>query len=212
MMTKSSPDSLRERNKVRIRSQIVQAAIALLGERDLTDFTADDIAFKAEVGRATFFRYFDSKEAAIVTAFYEQRLSALVEALSAAPAALGPVDAVIWTFTQLEANFSKQRKFILMQSRMVSASSSLRAKALEYQAYYSQALADALAPRYKKLDANDLRPRLLSVSTLMVVTHTIDYWAADNGSLNLPQLMRTSLEQLKNGFADDVSKTTKGHR
>lgn len=212
MITKSSPDSLRERNKVRIRSQIVQASIALLGERNLADFSADDIAIRAEVGRATFFRYFDSKEAAVVAAFYEQRLSALVDALHAAPAALGPVDAVIWTFTQLEANFSKQRSMILMQSRMVSASPSLRAKALEYQAHYSKAVADAIAPRYKKLGPHDLRPGLLSVTTLMVVTHTIDYWAAGNGALNLPQLVRSSLEQMKNGFSDDIKKTAKSRR
>jgi len=212
MMTKSSPGSLRERNKIRIRSQIVQAAITLLGERDLADFSADDIAISAEVGRATFFRYFDSKEAAVVAAFYEQRLSALVDALSAAPAALGPVDAVIWTFKQLEANFSKQRSMILMQSRMVSASSSLRAKALEYQTYYSQAVADAIAPRYKKLGPHDLRPRLLSITTLMVLTHTIDYWADGNSTLSLPQLVRTSLEQMKNGFADDVSKAIRIRR
>jgi AcrR family transcriptional regulator len=212
-MSKSSPDSLRQRNKVRIRNQIIQAAIELLAERELADFSADDIAIKAEVGRATFFRYFDSKEAAVVAAFYEQRLAALVDALNAAPAALGPVDAVIWTFKRLEDNFSKQRSMILMQSRMVAASSSLRAKALEYQAFYSQAVADAIAPRYKKLAPHDLRPRLLSITTLTVVTHTIDYWAAGNSILSLPQLMRTSLEQMKNGFADDVEKkTTKSRR
>lgn len=208
MMTTSSPHSLRERNKVRIRTQIVEAAIALLGERESADFSADDIALKAEVGRATFFRYFDSKEAALVAAFYEQRLSALVATLNAAPAKLGPVDAVIWTFTQLEANFAKQRSMILMQSRAVAASSGLRAKALEYQAYYSQAVADAIAPRYKKLGPHDLRPRLLSTTALMVVTHTIDYWAAGNGSLNLPQLVRASLAQMKSGFSDTPAKTS----
>lgn len=212
MMTESSPGSLRERNKVRIRTQIVQAAMALLGEMDLADITADDIAIKAEVGRATFFRYFDSKEAAVVAAFYEQRLSALVDALNTAPATLGPVDAVIWTFKRLGANFAKQRSMILMQSRMVSASPGLRAKALEYQAYYSQAVADAIAPRYKNLGPHDLRPRLLSITTLMVVTHTIDYWAAGNSTLNLPELVRTSLEQMKSGFSEDLGKTTKGRR
>src|SRR3546814_7964558 len=79
VMITSSPYALRERNKVRIRTQIVEAAMALLSENETADFSADDIAIRAEVGRATFFRYFDSKEAALVAAFYEQRLFALVD-------------------------------------------------------------------------------------------------------------------------------------
>jgi AcrR family transcriptional regulator len=204
MMTKSSPGSLREKNKHRIRNQIIEAAMDLLGKRGLASITADDIAEKAEVGRATFFRYFDSKEAAVVVAFYEKRLSVLIDALHAAPITLGPVDAIIWTFKQLEANFAKQRSMIRLQSRALSASPTLRAKALEYQASYSQAIADAIAPRYKHLAPHDLRPRLLSVTTLMVVTSTIDYWSDGNSDLNLPQLVNTGLEQMKSGFSDDA--------
>lgn len=204
MMTKSSPNSLREKNKHRIRNQIIEAAMDLLGKRGLASITADDIAEKAEVGRATFFRYFDSKEAAVVVAFYEKRLSVLIDALHAAPITLGPVDAIIWTFKQLEVNFAKQRSMIRLQSRALSASPTLRAKALEYQASYSQAIADAIAPRYKNLAPHDLRPRLLSVTTLMVVTSTIDYWSNGNSDLNLPQLVNTGLEQIKSGFSDDV--------
>lgn len=207
-MTKSIPASRRERNKHRIRGQIVDAATALLGERELASFTADDIAAKADVARATFFRYFDSKEAAVVVAFYEKRLSVLVDALKAAPATLGPLDAIIWVFKQIEATFGKQRGMIRLQSEMLAASPYLRAKALEFQATYSQAIADAIAPRYQHLGPHDLRPRLLAITTLMVVSHTIDYWSAGNSSLNLPQLVIAGLEQMRSGFSDGVSKST----
>jgi AcrR family transcriptional regulator len=206
-MTTSTPISLREKNKARLRGQIVDAAAALLGQKDFSGLTADDIAAKAEVGRATFFRYFDSKEAAVVAAFYEQRLSALVTAMNAAPPALEPMDAIIWAFARLEGNFARQRGMILLQSRMVAASPGLRAKALEYQARYSEAMAQAIAPRYKHLGPHDLRPRLLSVATLMVVTSTIDYWAEGNGKLALPQLVSTALDQLKNGFSEEAGKS-----
>lgn len=92
---------------------------------------------------------------------------------------------------------------IRLQSRMVSDSPSLRAKALDFQASYSQAIAEAVAPRYKHLALHDLRPRLLSITVLMVVTSTIDYWSVGNSDLNLPQLVITSLEQMKRGFSDD---------
>ncbi|MFA5940455.1 MAG: TetR family transcriptional regulator [Sinimarinibacterium sp.] len=209
MINKSTPVSLREKNRLRTRGQIVDAATALLGERELASFTADDVAARAEVGRATFFRYFDSKEAAVVVAFYEQRLSALIDALNAAPTTLSAVDAIIWTFGRLEANFAKQRSMIRLQSRMLSSSPALRAKALEFQASYAQALADALAPRYTRLGPHDLRPRLLAITTLMVVTTVIDYWSDGNSTLNLPQLVIASLEQMKDGFSDDASDAAK---
>lgn len=212
MMNKSTPVSLREKNKLRIRGQIVAAATALLGKRDLATFTADDLAATAEVGRATFFRYFDSKEAAVVVAFYEQRLSALIDALNTAPDALNAVDAIIWTFSRLESNFAKQRSMIQLQSRMLSASPTLRAKALEFQTSYSQALADALSPRFKHLGPHDLRPRLLAITTLMVVTTVIDYWSDGNSTLNLPQLVVASLEQMKSGFSDDVGKVHRAQK
>ncbi|MDP3856741.1 MAG: TetR family transcriptional regulator [Stagnimonas sp.] len=205
-MTTSTPISLREKNRLRLRSQIVEATTALLGEMEFTGFTADDIAARAEVARATFFRYFDSKDAAVVAAFYEQRFAALVAVMNAAPAELGPVDAIIWAFTRLEENFSQQRAMILFQAKMVAASPGLRAKALEYQARYSQAIADAVAPRYGQLGPHDLRPRLLSVTTLMVVTSTIDYWADGNSGLSLPLLVNTALLQMKSGFSADKGK------
>lgn len=207
-MTKSTPLSRRERNKHRVRDQIVEAATALLGERELASFAADHIAEKADISRATFFRYFDSKEAAVVVAFYEKRLSVLIDALNAAPATLEPLDAIIWTFKQLETNFAKQRSMIRLQSQILSASPALRAKALEYQTTYSQAIADAIAPRYKDLGKHDLRPRLLAVTTLMVVTSIIDYWSAGKSPLDLPQLVNTGLEQMRSGFSGKASKTS----
>lgn len=208
-MDTSSPGSLRERNKHRVRGRIIAAAKAVLEETGLERLSADDIAARAEVGRATFFRYFDSKEAALVVAFYEQRLSALVETLNAAPANLGPLDAIIWVFKQLETNVAKQLAMIRRQSRMLATSPALRAKALEFQASYTQAIADAVTPRYKQLGPHDLRPRLLAVTTLMVVTSVIDYWSAARGDLDLPQLVNSGLEQMRTGFSDDPDRAAR---
>lgn len=196
------PASLRDRNKQRLRKQIVDAAMRLVAQRGLDKVTADDIAAAAEVGRATFFRYFDSKEAAVIVGFYEQRLMALVQMLNAAPPALGPMDAVIWTFRQLGASDAVDDKLVRLHARMVTTSTVLRARAFEFHARYEQAIADAIAGRYKRGRAGGLRPRLLAAATLAVVQACIEHWSAGDSIRDLTDLVLAALEQLKAGFSD----------
>ncbi|TMR10214.1 TetR family transcriptional regulator [Nonomuraea turkmeniaca] len=54
--------SLRERKQQRSREAIVEAAHALFEERGFDKVTVADIAERAQVGRATFFRYFGDKQ------------------------------------------------------------------------------------------------------------------------------------------------------
>lgn len=196
----AQPAALRSRNKLRVRNEIAAAAMSLAVERGLSHFSADDIAAAAQVGRATFFRYFDSKESAVVVGFYENRLQELVASLGEAPAQLGPVDALIWSFTRLGADFERQSKLVRLLATMLLTSPSLRAKALDYQASYEQAIATAIAGRYENLAADDLRPRWLAASTLAVSTTCVYHWSASEAPLSLPDLVTAALRQLKAGF------------
>jgi AcrR family transcriptional regulator len=63
-----SPDSqqpplgLRERKKQQTKQALERAAFALFAEQGYADTTVEDIAAAAQVSRASFFRYFGSKE------------------------------------------------------------------------------------------------------------------------------------------------------
>lgn len=46
-----------------VRTRMRDAGVALLAERELTDFSVDDICEKADVAKKTFYNYFDNKEA-----------------------------------------------------------------------------------------------------------------------------------------------------
>jgi AcrR family transcriptional regulator len=55
------PPSLRARKKRRTRDRIYDAALELFAERPYDEVTVDAICTRAEVGRATFFRFYGSK-------------------------------------------------------------------------------------------------------------------------------------------------------
>ena len=62
-MTSSAPGpgTLRERKKQRVREEIYNAALDLLAEQPYDKVSVDDICARAQVGRATFFRFYGSK-------------------------------------------------------------------------------------------------------------------------------------------------------
>jgi AcrR family transcriptional regulator len=198
--------SLRDLNKARVRQRIVESAIALVTEHGLDDVTADAIAADANVGRATFFRYFESKETAVIAGFLEQRLTALVTVLDAAPRDLAPMDAVIWTFRELAERFDQQLKLVRLHSRLIGSSALLRARTLEFYSRYEQAIAGAVAPRFGSLPPGDLRPRLLAAAVLAVVQVSVEHWAASKNKVDLGDLLSTALQHLDSGFAKPESR------
>ena len=52
---------VRERKRLETRARIADAAAQLASEHGIADTTVDEIAVAAGVGRATFFRYFESR-------------------------------------------------------------------------------------------------------------------------------------------------------
>jgi AcrR family transcriptional regulator len=57
----SAVSSLRARKKRRTRDRIYEAAVDLFATRPYAEVTVDEICERAEVGRATFFRFYGSK-------------------------------------------------------------------------------------------------------------------------------------------------------
>src|ERR1700677_997430 len=58
---------LPERKKIRTRESICRAAMELVGSNGYANITVEQIAEAAEVSHATFFRYFPSKDSALIT-------------------------------------------------------------------------------------------------------------------------------------------------
>ena len=58
--------NLRERKRARTREAIYEAAMELFEERPYAEVTVEDICERAEIGRATFFRFYGAKGALLL--------------------------------------------------------------------------------------------------------------------------------------------------
>lgn len=99
--------SLAERKRAAMRQRIATAAARLVASRGLAGATVDLIADAADIGRATFFRYFNSKEDAVAEGMNGHWLDRITAALAAQPPELGAMEAVIGAFGELARDFAE---------------------------------------------------------------------------------------------------------
>lgn len=78
----------RERHRTEIRERLFRSALRLFAERGYMETTVEDITEAADVGKGTFFNYFQTKEHVLAT-FGAERLASVERALERAKA--GPV-------------------------------------------------------------------------------------------------------------------------
>ncbi|MGW5197417.1 TetR/AcrR family transcriptional regulator [Streptomyces spiralis] len=76
-----APLGRRERNKIRTKERLYDAALTLFTEQGYDETSIDEIAERADVARGTFFNYFQHKEDLLST-WGEKRRSALTTALA----------------------------------------------------------------------------------------------------------------------------------
>src|SRR4051812_48729668 len=104
-MSHSEPESLGVRKRRATRTRIAVSAARLAGVRGVASTTVDQIAADAEVGRATFFRYYDTKESAVAEGITCPWLTVITAAIAGQPGGLGAKDALVAAFDDVAAQF-----------------------------------------------------------------------------------------------------------
>ncbi|MFL6154666.1 MAG: TetR family transcriptional regulator [Marmoricola sp.] len=187
---------VRERKRTETQQRIADAAARLASAHGISATTVDDIAAEAGIGRATFFRYFDSKELAIATGLSDVGAHVLADVIAGVPADLGPLDAVRAAYAHLGADFDALRPMFLEQAELSRSSSVLFAWTLHLYVDWETAIAEAVAPRFDDLTANDPRPRMLGALTMAAARLACDRWVADGGRGDLPALIQQHLSAI----------------
>jgi AcrR family transcriptional regulator len=185
---------LRERKRRATHQRIADEAARLATQKGVAATTIDEIAAAAQVGRATFFRYFDAKETAVAEGFSVPWMQLVIDNLVVQPADLGPMEAVIETFRTFAGALDNGRAdLVLQQTRMSQASPGLQAWTLRIYVRFEQAIAEAVAVRFPDLDPDDPRPLLVGALTMSAVRITLDTWLASGGTKDLPTLLQDAL-------------------
>jgi AcrR family transcriptional regulator len=193
---------LRERNKLRRREQIADAALRLFAERGFDGATIDEIAEAADVSRRTFFRYFARKEDVILD-WKRRTAEELREALVERPASESPLDAAHGALATVAAGYAERPDLTLALMRLFESAPKLHPDG-DYPAWDS-VLTEGIAERLGVDPLGDPGPRLLASVGVAVLTATVQSWAEAGGQGDLLALLDDGFAALRRATANSES-------
>jgi AcrR family transcriptional regulator len=210
--TAEHPDSsLRERKKLATRRKLRRVALDLFAERGYSSVTAEEIAEAADVSTRTFFNYFPSKEAVLLSADPD-RLADVRESVMAAAPGTPPVEV-------LRQALSAWAREVVAQlaelggdpagwlSRMKAARTDLHLRAAQASQMEAieRTIAGALAERLGTDPDRDPYPNLLAVLASGLFRNSLASWASSGGAVPLERLVDLSFEALADGLPETAS-------
>jgi AcrR family transcriptional regulator len=189
--------SLRERNRARTRASIQSHALALFREQGYGATTIDQIIDAAEVSESTFFRYFPTKEALVLTDDYDPQV---IAAYRAQPADVPPVRALRTAFAEVFGALTpdqqaEQRERIAL----ILAVPALRGSMLGQIAGAMNLLAEAIAERSGR-PADDFAVRTIA-GALAGVMLAVLAAMADDPQAEPAALIDQAIAQIEPGLA-----------
>jgi AcrR family transcriptional regulator len=210
IVSQNNGEGLRQRKRRATTETIASEAARLVLDQGMAATTVSQISAAAGVSRASFFRYFDTKERAVAEGFVGVWLTMITGALAAQPPELTATEAVRSAFGQLGQGFEPIRELTLSQARLSRSSAALSAWTLQVYLGYEEAIAAATAPRFGPLEAADPRPRLVGAITMAAIRLALDDWVASAGAADLPALIDGNLGSVTIDLAPRLASAQSG--
>jgi AcrR family transcriptional regulator len=186
-MTRWEPDA---------RGRLVEAAMALYGERGFDKTTVADIAARAGLTERTFFRYFTDKREVL---FWGSGLlqESLVNAVMSAPASAAPIDIVASAVAGTTVFFEGRRDYARKRHALISGHTELRERELIKLAALAEAIADALRRR----GVPALTAHLAAEAGIAIFKLAFESWLNGPKKKDLAAHVSESLTELKTVIA-----------
>jgi AcrR family transcriptional regulator len=173
---------LREQKKLKARADIASAALRLFTKYGFDAVSVEDIATEAGVSRRSFFRYFTSKEDALLADF-----PLLTDVLRSALSELGDadlLDAVLSVMHRMADTYEERRLAVLSRSEAWTRTPSVVAGSAKMAAEWRHALCEVIA-RQRGTDPYDLVPRVVSHLAVGTFQAAVERWVHLGGTGDL---------------------------
>ena len=169
------------------------AAIELFGEQGYDSTTVAQLAERAGLTKATFFRHFPDKRE-VLFAGQEVHSRLLADAIAGAPESATPLEAVAAALDAVAASFTPaQREFGPRLEAVIAENGELRERAAFKRAGLAATMADALRHR----GIPDPTASLAAELGVHAFSHAFTAWADPATTRTLPDLARESLAELR---------------
>lgn len=202
--------SLRERNKARARAEIADAALRLFFDRGFEGVTVDEIVGAAGVSRRTFFRYFETKEDALL-ADYPELNARLSEALRATEPAHA-MDAIRAGLHGMADWYIGRSDAVLARSQIIrDTSMNVAARNLEFLTQWERDVATAIANQVGT-GASDLLPRTAAAMIVGAFRAALTQWVRSSCGADLHALTDEALDLIEHGLQSALARPRKRTR
>ncbi len=181
-----------------VRAEIAELAFNVFAERGFDAVTATEVAAAAGISRATFFRYFDSKEDAVFVAQEEMGVK-IADELRERPDGEDAWTALRQAFAPAIAAYQHSPSHALARLRLIRCTPNLRVHQLERLAQWRELIGAALADRVG-LDATDIKVEALVGAALGALNAASSRWAESDGAEDLIELLDEAFAVLAQPF------------
>jgi AcrR family transcriptional regulator len=174
------------------QGRLEEAAMELFEERGFEETTVADIAARADLTKRTFFRYFADKREVLFAGSAALK-GAFVEAIAAAPADAGPLDAVAHGLDAMAGFFGKAGEHPRKRQAIITANPDLQERELVKMVGFAAAGAEALRVRGVK----DPAATLAAEAGIAVLRVAFEEWAGGPAGKDLGTLLDQGMAELR---------------
>jgi AcrR family transcriptional regulator len=189
---------LRSKSRKRLRAEIAEVAFNVFAERGFDQVTATEVAEAAGISRASFFRYFESKEDAVFVA-QEEMGANVAAALRERPAGEDAWSALRRALDAAVETYQRSPEAALARLRLIRCTPNLRSHQLERLAQWKEAIGAALAERLG-VDGDDIKVEALVGAALGALDAASTRWAQSDGAEDLIALIDEAFEVIADPF------------
>jgi AcrR family transcriptional regulator len=188
-------EGLRARHKQRTRSALRDAALQRFVRDGFEATTVQDIAADVDVSPRTFFRYFPTKDAVIVTPYLD--LFASWELIvRSAPAGTPLIDALREASRAVTDAYEQESDFWDRHHEAVTTDPTMGLRMLQTQAQLQQRATSALGDLLGLDPQEDLRPQILAAAAMAGVAAAIARWYAEGRRADRRTLVDAAYEEV----------------